>query len=249
MLTDSELSRYARQILLPGFDIAGQERLKSARVLVLGLGGLGSPAALYLAGAGIGRLVLADGDVVESSNLQRQFCHTEADCGGNKAESAAAAIKALNSTVAIETIPRHLDEAALDSLLPGLDLVLDCTDNYPARYALNRASLRHAVPVVTAAAVRTEAQIAVLDPARGGPCYRCVYPAASADTALSCSQSGVLGPVVGVAGSLQALEALKLLSGCAEPLRDSLLVMDLATLQFQRLRVGRRPDCPDCNGD
>lgn len=246
MLSDAELARYARQILLPGFDIAGQERLKAARVLVLGLGGLGSPAALYLAGAGVGTLVLADGDVVETSNLQRQLCHTEADCGRNKAGSAAAAIAARNPEVAVEVIARTLDEPGLDGLLPGLDLVLDCTDNYPVRYALNRASLRHGVPVVSAAAVRTEAQVAVLDPAGGGPCYRCLYPQGGADTALSCSQSGVLGPVVGVAGSLQALEAIKLLSACAEPLRNHLLIMDLATLDFQRLRVGRRADCPDC---
>ncbi|GAB3286428.1 HesA/MoeB/ThiF family protein [Parahaliea aestuarii] len=246
MLTDDELLRYSRQILVPGFDIAGQEKLQRARVLVLGLGGLGSPAALYLGGAGVGQLLLADGDVVEVDNLPRQLCHRQSDCGRNKAESAAEAIAGRNPGVRIEVIPRHLQATDLDQLLPGLDLVLDCSDNYPVRYALNRASRRHRVPVVSAAAVRTEAQIALLDPNREGPCYRCLYPDAGSDTALSCAESGVLGPVVGVAGSLQALEAIKYLSGCADPLGDTLLVMDLASLAFQRLRIRRRDNCPDC---
>ncbi|WP_116368546.1 HesA/MoeB/ThiF family protein [Parahaliea mediterranea] len=248
MLTDAQLQRYARQILVPGVDIAGQERLQQARVMVLGLGGLGSPAALYLGGAGVGHLVLADGDTVAVDNLPRQLCHQDDDCGRNKAHSAAAAIAARNPEVSVEVIPRRLDEADLDACLPGLDLVLDCSDNYPLRYALNRASLRHRVPVVSAAAVRLEAQIALLDPNRNDPCYRCLYPEAGAQTALSCAESGVLGPVVGVAGSLQALEAIKYLSGCAEPLAGTLLMMDLATLEFRRLGVQRRDGCPDCGG-
>lgn len=247
-LSDEELSRYARQILLPGFDVAGQERLKAASVLVLGLGGLGSPVALYLGGAGVGRLVLADGDRVELSNLQRQLAHTGADLGRNKAESAADAVRRRNPCVALEVLPGRLEEAALRTLVGGVDLVVDCTDNYPARYALNRACIAAGVPLVSAAAVRAEGQIAVFHPAAGGACYRCLYPEAGADTALSCSESGVLGPVVGVLGSLQALEALKWLAGYGEPLLGGLLVLDLATLQVQRLAIGPRPGCPDCGG-
>lgn len=248
MLTDEELERYARQILLPDFDIAGQERLRRARVLVLGLGGLGSPVALYLAAAGVGELVLADGDAVSLSNLQRQVIHIHADCGGNKARSAARAIARLNPLVSCTTIAHQLDEAALQQQVAAVDLVVDGSDNYPTRFALNRACIAHRVPLVSAAAVRAEGQLAVFDPARGGPCYRCLYPEAGASSALSCSESGVLGPAVGVMGSLQALEALKRLSGFGEPLRDTLLMVDFATLQIERLALARRAGCPDCEG-
>nr|WP_277602405.1 molybdopterin-synthase adenylyltransferase MoeB [Parahaliea mediterranea] len=240
------MARYARQILLPGFDIAGQERLLAASVLVVGLGGLGSPVALYLGGAGVGRLLLADDDRVELSNLQRQLAHTQAGLGTNKAASAAAAVAARNPDVAVEVIAERLSEPRLRELARGVDLVVDCTDNYPARHALNRACIAAGVPLVSAAAVRAEGQIAVFHPAAGGPCYRCLYPEAGAATALSCSESGVLGPVVGVLGSLQAMEALKLLAGYGEALVGGLLVLDLASLEVRRLSIAPRPGCPDC---
>ncbi len=246
MLTDAQLMRYNRQILLHDFDIAGQERLQQASVLVVGLGGLGCPAALYLAAAGVGELVLVDGDAVELSNLQRQIAHTEGDIGSNKARSAAASIAALNPGVGLHVIERPLLEPEMPALLSRVDLVLDATDNYPVRFALNRACIAAGVPLVSAAAVRSEGQLAVFDPARGGPCYACLYREGEADTALSCSESGVLAPLVGVIGSLQAMEALKILAGYGEPLRGRLLVIDLRSMEFRELELPVRADCPAC---
>lgn len=246
MLTDDELLRYNRQILLHEFDVAGQERLQQSRVLIVGLGGLGCPAALYLAAAGVGSLVLADGDNVEESNLQRQIAHTEADIGSNKARSAAAAIAALNPATRLDVLEHKLEEEAMSGRIADVDLVLDATDNYPTRFALNRSCIAAGVPLVSAAAVRSEGQLSVFDPVRGGPCYRCLYAEADADTALSCSESGVLAPLVGMIGSMQAMESLKVLTGFGEPLRGWLLVVDLRTAEFRRLALQPRPDCPDC---
>jgi molybdopterin/thiamine biosynthesis adenylyltransferase len=246
MLSDAQLLRYSRQILINEFDVQSQERLLRSAVLIVGLGGLGCPAALYLAAAGVGRLVLADGDVVEPGNLQRQIAHGVADLGTNKAESAAAAVAAIDPEVAVEVHPRILDEAAMVDLAGRADLVIDATDNYPARFALNRACINAGVPLVSAAAVRSEGQLAVFDPRRGGPCYRCLYAESEEETALGCSESGVLAPLVGVLGSLQAMEALKLLSGFGEPMRGRLLLADLRTLEFRQLALPRRRDCPDC---
>jgi len=245
-LTDEQLLRYNRQILLHDFDVAGQERLLRARVLVVGLGGLGCPAALYLAAAGVGTLLLADGDAVEISNLQRQIAHGDADIGRNKAASAADAIAALNPGVAVEVIARRLTEAALPPLVGRVDLVVDATDNYPARFALNRACIAAGVPLVSAAAVRAEGQLSVFDPVRGGPCYRCLYPEEADVAAATCSESGVLAPLVGVLGSLQAMEALKILAGFGEPLRGTLLLLDLRSMDIRRLALPPRADCPDC---
>jgi len=203
---ETRRQRYSRQLLMSDFDIEGQEKLQAATVLVVGLGGLGSPAAMYLAAAGVGRLLLADGDSVELSNLQRQIAHGESDIGGNKAQSAAASVAA----------------------------------HYTIRFSLNRACIDAAVPLVSAAAVRGEGQISVFDPVRGGPCYRCLYPDDSSDSALSCSQSGV------VIGSLLAMEAIKVLSGYGESLRGALMLLDLKTMEFRKLKLPRRDDCPDC---
>ncbi len=247
MLTDEQLERYSRQLLLHDFDVAGQERLLAARVLVVGLGGLGSPAALYLAAAGVGTLVLADGDCVEASNLQRQIAHGESDLGRNKAASAAAALAQINSAVRVTTVERNLDAEVLPALLRDVDLVLDATDNYPVRFALNRACIGAGIPLVSGAAVRTEGQVALFDPLRGGPCYRCLYTESGDTTALSCSESGVLAPLVGVVGALQAMEALKVLAGYGEPLRGRLLILDLHSMEIQRLALAPREDCPDCS--
>ncbi len=246
MLSDEQLLRYNRQILMHDFDIEGQARLQSSRVLVVGLGGLGCPAALYLAAAGVGGLVLADGDAVELSNLQRQIAHRTVDIGRNKAESAADAVRAINPEVVVDAIPRHLDGQSLPDQVRRVDLVVDATDNYPVRFALNRACIAAGVPLVSAAAVRSEGQVALFDPVRGGPCYRCLYRESGEETALSCSESGVLAPLVGVVGSLQAMEALKVLSGYGEPLRGRLLVLDLRTVEIRRLTLTPRRDCPDC---
>ena len=246
-MNDEQLMRYSRQILMPDFDIAGQQKLREGRVLVVGLGGLGSPAALYLAAAGVGKLVLADGDAVELSNLQRQIAHRTEDIGRNKAESAAAAIAAINPEVETEVQVKTLAEEDLAALVSAVDLVVDATDNYPVRYALNRACMAAAIPMVSAGAVRGEGQISVFDPVRGGPCYRCLYPEDGALSALRCSESGVLAPLVGVIGSLQAMESVKLLSGYGESLRGQLLVLDLRTMDIRKLALPARPDCPDCS--
>jgi len=247
VLSDEQLQRYSRQLLLNDFDVAGQERLLRSRVMVLGLGGLGCPAAMYLAAAGVGALVLADGDVVELSNLQRQIAHGHADIGVNKAVSAAATVAALNPEIAVEVVPEQLTEADLPRYVRDVDLVVDATDNYASRFALNRVCIANAVPLVSAAAVRTEGQLSVFDPHRGGPCYRCLYPDTGELSALSCSESGVLAPVVGVLGSLQAVEAMKLLAGYGEPLRGKLLFLDLRTMDIRQLTIVPRPDCPDCS--
>ena len=246
MLDDEQLLRYNRQILMNDFDIAGQERLAQAKVLVLGLGGLGCPAALYLAAAGVGDLVLVDGDVVELSNLQRQVAHGDVDIGVNKAESVAASIAALNPLVRVTVVPRRVAEPDLATLLEGVDLALDCSDNYPVRFALNRACIATDVPMLSAAAVRAEGQLALFDPARGGPCYRCLYNEGGDDTALSCSESGVLAPLVGVVGSLQAMEALKLLAGYGKELRGKLMLLDLKTSDIRKFDISAKAQCPDC---
>lgn len=248
MLSDDQLERYSRQLLVPEFDFEGQQKLVDSTVLIVGLGGLGCPAALYLAAAGVGNLVLADGDVVELNNLQRQIGHGTSDIGRNKAHSVAASIAALNPEVSTTVIPNMLDPIELKDLLEDVDLVIDATDNYPIRYTLNRACINAALPLVSAAAVRTEGQISVFDPAKGGPCYRCLYPLEGSDTALSCSESGVLAPVVGVIGSLLSMEAIKVLTGFGESLRGYLLILDLATMDIRRLALPPKTNCPDCSG-
>ena len=195
----------------------------------------------------MGRLLLADGDSVEASNLQRQIAHGDKDIGRNKAASAADAIAALNPGVTVEVIARELFEDDLPALVQRVDLVVDATDNFPVRHALNRACIAAAVPLVSAAAVRSEGQLSVFDPVRGGPCYRCLYPDTADVTALSCSESGVLAPLVGVLGSLQAMEALKILAGYGKPLRGELLLLDLRSVDIRRLALSPRADCPDCS--
>jgi adenylyltransferase/sulfurtransferase len=246
MLGDDELLRYSRQLLMHDFDVAGQEALRRARVLVLGLGGLGCPAALYLAAAGVGELLLADGDAVELSNLQRQIAHAMSDLGRNKAASVADSIAAINPHVRTAVVAEHLDEPELHELASQVHLVVDASDNYPTRFALNRACIAAGIPLVSAAAVRSEGQLAVFDPHRGGACYRCLYPREGATTALNCSDSGVLAPVVGVLGTWLAMEAVKVLAGFGHALRDSLLVIDLKHAELRRLALAPRENCPDC---
>jgi len=246
MLTDADLVRYSRQLLLPDFGIDGQQALAAARVLIVGLGGLGSPAALYLAAAGVGHLRLADGDAVTSSNLQRQILHDETTLGMNKAASAVRRLAALNSTTRLQPIAAHLQGRALAEAVAGQDLVIDASDRFSTRYAVNRACVELGVPLLSASAVRLEGQLALFDTRSGGACYRCLYPPAAADDAQqACAESGVLGPVVGVLGSLLSLEALKYLAGLPT-LRDEVLMLDLRALSQYRLRLQRKPDCPDC---
>jgi molybdopterin/thiamine biosynthesis adenylyltransferase len=246
VLSDHQLLRYNRQIMLPELDIAGQERLLAARVLVVGLGGLGCPASLYLAAAGVGGLRLVDNDVVESSNLQRQIAHGEADLGELKVDSAARSIAALNSETRVEKVSVRADADSLPGLLEGVDLVVDASDSFATRFGVNQACVDAKVPLVSGAAIRSEGQVGVFDPTSGGACYRCLYPGDPADADLSCAESGVLAPMVGIIGSLQALEAVKVLAGFGEPLRGKLLLIDGWSLQVRRINLQRDPRCPVC---
>lgn len=244
-MDDQTLLRYSRQIMLPDVDMAGQERLQQAHVLVVGLGGLGCPAALYLAAGGIGQLTLADDDRVDISNLQRQIAHGETDIGRTKVDSAGDAIKALNDNIRIH---RRIERAGdFSDLLDGIDLALDCTDNLVTRFALNRACMIRGIPLVSGAAIRFEGQLTVFDPHNPtSPCYRCLHDGTSDET-LACSEAGVIAPLVGVIGTLQAMEAIKLIIGIGEPLIGQLLIFDARRGHFDRFRIPRNPACTDCS--
>lgn len=245
-MNDDQLLRYSRQIMLPGLDIEGQERLHDSRVLIVGLGGLGSPAAMYLAGAGTGTLVLADFDRVELSNLQRQIIHRTADIGRLKVESAADAIRALNPEVQAELITTALDSDNLPALVETVDVVVDGCDNFTTRYAVNAACVAARRPLVSGSVIRMEGQVAVLRADRDGePCYHCVYPEAG-ETGETCSETGVMAPLPGVIGSIQAVEAIKVLVGLGQPLDSRLLVVDAMSMQFRILRLRSDPQCPVC---
>ncbi|MED5492284.1 MAG: molybdopterin-synthase adenylyltransferase MoeB [Pseudomonadota bacterium] len=245
-MDDQQLLRYSRQILLPQIDIEGQQRLLNSRVLVVGVGGLGSPVALYLAAAGVGQLLLADPDQVDLSNLQRQVIHHAADIGRDKVASAAERVAAINPQVECRPLPSALAGAALQQAVGEVDLVLDCSDNFATRHAVNAACVQLGKPLVSGAAIRLEGQLSVFDPRReDSPCYQCLYGEGD-EQALSCSEAGVVGPLVGMVGSLQALEALKLLAGFGEPLVGRLLLIDVLDTRFRELRVRRDPGCRCC---
>jgi len=244
-MNDDQLLRYSRQIMLPTVGVEGQERLLKARVLVVGLGGLGSPVAIYLAAAGIGTLVVADFDTVDLSNLQRQTLHTSARIGMPKVDSARQTLQALNPQVRIEGFKGSIDADTLPTLLAGVDTVVDGCDNFTTRFAVNDACFRVGVPLISGAAIRTEGQVAVFSGTPGGPCYQCLYPRdGSLDE--TCAATGVLAPVVGIVGSIQATETLKLLTGAGDPLFGRLLLLDAMTMEFRTVRVTADPDCPVC---
>lgn len=245
-MNDDQLLRYSRHLMLNGFDVAGQEALLAARVLIVGLGGLGSPAAMYLAAAGVGTLVLADDDVVELSNLQRQIAHKTASIGLSKIDSARQTLLELNPSIHVETVPGRLEGKTMEQMVAGCCAVLDCSDNFITRFALNAACHAHRVPLVSGAAIRTEAQLSVFD-ARdpAAPCYRCLYQE-GVDADLRCSENGVLAPLVGMVGSMQALECIKVLSGFGKPLVGRLLLIDAATMQIRTLTLQKNPECPVC---
>lgn len=246
MLTDEELLRYSRQILLAQIDIDGQLRLKDSRALIVGLGGLGSPVALYLAAAGVGTLHLADFDTVDLTNLQRQIIHDCASVGQPKVDSALARLRAINPDITLVAHRQALDEDSLAEAVAAVDLVLDCCDNFATREAVNAACVKAGKPLVSGAAIRLEGQLSVFDPRRPeSPCYHCLYGHGS-DAELTCSEAGVVGPLVGLVGSLQALEALKVLAGFGEPLVGRLLLVDALGSRFRELRVRRDPACAVC---
>ena len=245
-MTPEQLQRYARQLQLVQEQRAGQPSQLDARVLIVGLGGLGSPAAMYLAAAGVGAMVLSDYDRVEPSNLQRQIIHRESDIGELKAASAQRTLNRLNPACATVALDWQLDEAELTREIQAADLVLDCTDNFASRFQLNRVAMREQTPLVSAAAIRLEGQIMTSLPG-GGPCYQCVYPQ-ELEQEESCAMEGVLAPIVGVIGSLQALQAVRVLTGHGEQLRGVMLLFDAVNMEWQRIRVPSRPDCPVCSG-
>ena len=246
MLNDQELLRYSRQILLQHVDIDGQVRLKHSRALIVGLGGLGAPVALYLAAAGVGELQLADFDSVDLTNLQRQIIHDTDSVGMSKVDSAICRLTALNPLVHLVPHRSALDEDSLAAAVAAVDLVLDCSDNFVTREAVNAACVTAGKPLVSGAAIRLEGQLSVFDPRRAeSPCYHCLYGHGS-EAELTCSEAGVLGPLVGMVGSLQALEALKLLAGFGEPLVGRLLLIDALGSRFRELRVKRDPGCSVC---
>lgn len=246
MLNDEQLLRYSRQIMLPEVEIAGQEAWLNASVLIVGVGGLGSPVAMYLAAAGIGHLILVDDDVVELTNLQRQIVHATETLGKPKVESAKSALSGLNPDTRITTINRRLTDEELAEQIARVDLVLDCTDNFSTRFAINDACVAHKKPLVSGAAIRLEGQVAVFDPRQDdAPCYRCLYREGS-DENLTCSESGVLAPLVGIIGSVQAMEALKVLAEVGEPLVGKLLLLDGRYMDWRSLKLRRDPECPCC---
>lgn len=245
-MTDDELLRYSRHVLLPDIDVAGQERLKKSRVLIVGLGGLGSPVAMYLAASGIGYLCLADFDEVDVSNLQRQVVHSQASVGINKAESAKQTLQGLNDRITINTIGHKISSEDWDGIIESFDVVVDCTDNFDTRFAINAACYRQKVVLVSGAAIRFEGQLTVFNPKdAASPCYQCLY-SPDASEALSCAEAGVISPLVGVIGSLQALEVVKWISEAGDALVGRLVLFDGKTHQWRELKLPKDPNCVIC---
>ncbi|EDY86314.1 uba/thif-type NAD/fad binding protein [gamma proteobacterium HTCC5015] len=242
-MNDKQKLRYSRHLLLPELGVQGQEILLDSRALIIGAGGLGSPAALYLAAAGVGQLDLADGDAVELSNLQRQIAHGTQDVGAPKVASLQHAIEAINPDVDVTSLATYLDSEALSEAVAKADVVLDCTDNFPTRFAINRACVDRAVPLISAAAVRGQGQIAVFAPR--GPCYRCLYSDESA-TEDTCAERGVLGPMLGVLGSWQALEAIKVLADMGQSLAGRVVLFDALAGEWRHMNLPKDPKCPVC---
>ena len=246
-MKDEQLLRYSRHILLPEIGIEGQEKLHAAHVLIVGAGGLGCPAALYLAAAGIGHLTLADSDKVDLTNLQRQILYRTDAVGAPKVEAARNTLSALNPDVKIHGLQKRIQAEELQSLLTDVDVVLDCSDNFATRHALNRACVKHRKPLVSGAAIRFDAQVAVFDLRKpDAPCYACLFPEDGEVEEVQCSTMGVFAPLTGVVGSLQAMEAAKLLIGCGETLNGRLLVLDAKQSDWRTVRVKKDPACKAC---
>lgn len=239
--------RYSRHISLEQIGEDGQQKLLQSHVLIVGMGGLGSPAALYLAAAGIGRLTLADFDTVELSNLQRQIAHTSDRVGQLKTESGKTACRQINTDCSVDTIDYALEDEELDALLPTMTAVLDCSDNFATRFAVNAACVKHKVPLVSGAAIRFDGQISVYDSrSSDSPCYRCLHSESSSrvDT---CAQAGILGPVVGLVGCVQAIETIKLICNIGDSLQGRLILFDALSMEWNEIRLARNPKCPTCS--
>jgi molybdopterin/thiamine biosynthesis adenylyltransferase len=246
-LNDSQLLRYSRHILLDELGIEGQQRLLDSHALIVGAGGLGSPAALYLGSAGVGRITVVDHDTVDATNLQRQIAHTLAGVGQFKAQSISRAIAAINPDSQVTVVTSRADDRLLDSLVQQADVVLDCTDNFATRHAINRACVQHRKPLVSGAAIRFDGQIAVYDSRdQLCACYACVFPESSQPEEAQCATMGVFAPLVGIMGSTQAAEALKLLTGVGLPLTGRLLMLDARHMIWSEIKMPRNGACPVC---
>jgi len=246
-MNDSQLLRYSRHILLDEIGIEGQTRLLGAHALIVGAGGLGSPAALYLAASGVGRITLVDDDAVDLTNLQRQVMHTTARIGTPKVESGRAALHAINPEVSVTALCERADGARLRELIQGVSVVLDCSDNFATRHAVNRACVAAGVPLVAGAAIRFDGQLSVFDTGRADcPCYACVFPENSGFEDAACSTMGVFAPLVGIVGAVQAAEALKLLLHIGNPLVGRLLMLDGRAMEWTEIRAARNPACSVC---
>ncbi len=246
-MNDEQLLRYSRHLLLEEIDVEGQERLLRSHVLVIGVGGLGSAAAPYLAAAGVGHITLMDHDAVELTNLQRQIAHTENSVGKNKAVSGALFLQNLNSGIQIEAIQAKATESLLDDLLPGVDVVLDCTDNFSTRHLINASCVKHSTPLVSGSALRFDGQITVFDPRNSkSPCYACIFSPEESFEEVSCASMGIFAPLVGIIGTMQAAQALQFLIGFGETLVGRMLLWNGRNTQIDEIRISRNPDCPVC---
>ena len=247
-MKDEQLLRFSRQIMLPEMDVAGQQKLVDATVLIVGMGGLGCPAAMYLAAAGVGHLIIADDDTVELTNLQRQIAHEHRNLGESKVSSAKASLRGLNPDVCVTQIDKRLEGESLNQAVSGADVVVDASDNFATRFAINRSCLKNHKPLVSGAAIRMEGQVAVFDSGNPeSPCYRCLYNENTEDDA-NCSQNGVMAPLVVIIGSVQAMETIKVITGIGNNLTGRLLLLDATTMQWREMKLPCDPNCPACSG-
>ena len=246
-MNDNQLLRYSRQIMLPQIDIEGQQKLLAANVLIIGAGGLGSPAAMYLAAAGIGSITIYDDDVVELSNLQRQVAHHTPDIGTDKVISTRQTLNKLNPDVNVRAIKKRLRGEELDLEVIRADVVLDCSDNFSTRFAINSACVKHQTALVSGAAIRFEGQVAVFTPGKNNsPCYNCLYNS-DGEELQNCATNGVIAPITGIIGSIQALEAMKLIMAIGETLTGRLLLLDGLTMEWNTMKLRKNPVCPTCS--
>jgi molybdopterin/thiamine biosynthesis adenylyltransferase len=246
-MNDEQLLRYSRHLLLEEIDVAGQEKLLSSHTLVIGAGGLGSAAAPYLAAAGIGHITLIDNDQVELTNLQRQIMHTEKSIGKSKVSSGKQFLQQLNTGIQIETIEAKASIALLDDLLPSVDVVLDCTDNFASRHLINASCVKHHTPLVSGSALRLDGQISVFDHRNAAsPCYACIFSPDENFEEVSCSSMGIFSPLVGIIGAMQAAQAIQVLLGFGEPLIGRMLLWNARTTQIDEFKISRNPECSVC---
>ena len=247
-MNDNQLLRYSRQIMLPQCDIEGQQKLLASKVLIVGAGGLGSPASMYLAAAGIGHITIYDNDVVELSNLQRQIAHNTPDIGLDKVISTQQSLKNLNPDVEVIAVNQKLTGETLDAEVLAADIVIDCSDNFATRFAINQACVKHQTPLVSGAAIRFEGQVSVFNPGKNdSPCYNCLY-SSDGEELQTCSTNGVIAPITGIIGSIQALEAIKLIISAGEPLIGKLLLLDGLTMEWRTMKLKKNLNCPTCGG-